>query len=149
MDKIIIHHLRITQKLEKQLFQILLPENAIAITGIAVTVDKHVVKVGFESINNMMIGMIHLKNADVGDRFFAQDVHALNEPPEYEITGESFPYTKSYFRITFPEMLETYQPVTSTILDGFYEDTATGGDGGASYGSYNVRIYLQLKMPKP
>ncbi len=144
MEKFIIHQLTIIQQSEKQLFQIYLPENAIAVTGIDVSCDKHIYRVGMEAIQNAAIGFVRLFVADTGHKLFSKNLHAVSELPQQEIIGEEFTAPKLYSNMNKSEMFKTYQPVLSTIIEGFYEDLTTGV--GGSYPSYKVRIYLRFKM---
>lgn len=143
MEKQVVHILNITQLKEKRSFQIILPENAIALTGIAVTCDLYLIsKIGFPKIERQT-GRLRLFSADTGESIFAANIHASFSLPAWQKFYEPS-FVRQLFMISKPKfLLETNLPVTSTLIDGFYQDEA-----GKLLDTldYNVRIYLRFKL---
>jgi hypothetical protein len=144
MEKIIIHTVTIKTKLAKNLFQIVLPDNTEAITGIAVLNDVH--KIPFVQMGD--VGKIRLHVADTGDKFFSQVLQAFYNTPSFQRYGLidntflSMISYKNHF-----EFEETYQRGENTLIEGYYEDIV--GTKLSDAFEYHVRIYLRLKMQKP
>ncbi|HTF02411.1 MAG TPA: hypothetical protein VK826_00235 [Bacteroidia bacterium] len=148
MEKIIVHTIRITRSFEKNLFQILLPENAESITGIAASCDIHLVNVTGQPKIQRESGYLHLFISDTGEKMFAQILHASYRIEAWEKIGEQHLVIQQFSWKTNFEMLATCQPVQNMVIDGFYEDRV-GADVEEDELSYNVRIYLRLKMKQP
>ena len=145
MEKLIIHTVTVTQPLEKILFQILLPENAEAIVGIAATCDRHTIHIGgILYVQNRLAGIIRLNVSDRADKFFSQSLHGVNMPPSWQTIGEDFSSGGLWSWKSKFELMDTYQPTANRIIDGFYQDSV--GEIIDSDFTYNVRIYLKLKL---
>lgn len=147
MEKFIVHTLSIKERFQKKLFQILLPENAESITGIAVTCDKHFINVGGQPKIQREAGYLRLFVSDAGERFFAHTLYASFKVEKWEKVGENHIDTQQWWWRTNYEMLDTFQPVDSTLIDGYYEDRV--GVLLTDNIDYTVRIYLRLKMQQP
>jgi len=147
MEKIIVHKITITKSLEKILFQIRLPDNAEHITGIATSCDVHFINIyGLPKIQREA-GIIRLFVSDTGEKIFAQQLHASYRIESWEKIGEyHLPIKPFSWKANF-SLLNTYQPVRNTVIDGFYQDRT--GNHVESESGYNVRIYLRLKMMEP
>ncbi|CAN5729362.1 hypothetical protein BH11BAC7_BH11BAC7_21340 [soil metagenome] len=141
MEKIIIHTVTIKTKLAKKLFQVVLPENTEAITGIAILNDVH--KIPLVEMGD--VGRIRLHVADSGDKFFSQVLQAYYLTPSFQRYGliDGFYMTMISSKNQF-EFAETYQPTENTLIEGYYEDIAGAKLSDAF--EYHVRIYLRLKM---
>jgi hypothetical protein len=144
MEKTIIHTIPISIKLEKVLFQIVLPENTEAIVGIAITSDLLL------SEDDMIVeaGLLRLYMADTGDKLFSESVKSISALPDYQMTRlknaldiSIVPANKCF------DFMETYQPAEETLVEGIYQDFAGVKFHGAF--SYNVKIYLRVKMIQP
>jgi hypothetical protein len=144
MEKVIIHTLSITKRFDKKLFQILLPENAQAITGIAVTVDKHFINVPPNPKIQREAGMLRLFVSDTGEKLFSQLLHASYRVEPIEGLGENYRDLQQWWWRSNYEMQDTWQRVESTVIDGYYEDRV--GVLQVDNINYKVRIYLRLKM---
>jgi hypothetical protein len=145
MEKTIIHNITIATKLEKSLFQIVLPENAEAIIGIAVICD---LLIADEDIQISEAGVLRLFVADTGDKFFSESVNSISAFPKYQFTGNKFALDNSIVPAKkCSEWMETYQPAQGTLIEGAYEDYAGVKFHGTF--SYNVKIYLRVKMTQP
>jgi hypothetical protein len=143
MEKLIIHMLTITKKKEKHSFQILLPENARAITGIAVTVDQYLIwKPGFFKMEREA-GLLQLFASDTGEHIFSDNPHATFRPIEYQWFGDELAFGQLWTWKEKFELLSTWQPVTSRVIDAYYKDTAGKIMDEVNY---NVRIYIRLKL---
>lgn len=145
MEKVIIHTVDVTAGKQKILFQILLPEDAEAITGIAVTCDRYEIYAGGSpKKENRVAGILHLFMSDTGDKLFSQTLHGVALPPYWQTIGDKnlvlglWDWKKQF------EMLDTYQPTENLLIDGFYEDGV--GTIVLDGVEYKVRIYLRLKM---
>ena len=145
MEKLIIHTVDVTAGMQKILFQILLPENAEAITGIAATCDRHRIHPGgAPNVENRLAGMLHLFASDTGDKFFAQSLHGVASPPNWQTIGDRSLINGLWGWKQKFELLDTYQPTANLLIDGFYQDS--GGAVILSTVKYKVRIYLRLKL---
>lgn len=138
-----IHTINIKQKREKQLFQISLPENAESITGIAVTCDQYMIfKTGFVKVERQA-GTLALFSADTGEHIFSDNPRAAFAPPTWQKFDEVSFDRQLWLTNKHFAMLDTNQPVSCTLLDGFYHDEV---GKLLDEVNYNVRIYLRLKL---
>lgn len=143
MEKLIIHTIQITKKQEKQLFQIVLPENTEAITGVGVTCDQFMInQIGFSKIERQA-GTLQLFAADTGEHIFSDNPHTVYKPTDFQKFDQILFARQIWIYKTHFGMLNTWQRVTSTLIDGFYRDEV-----GTVLDSvnYKVRIYLRLKL---
>lgn len=142
MEKLIIHTIRITKLKEKHIFQIALPENTEAVTGFGVTTDQY-------SLNGVpggkierSTGILQLFASDTGEHLFTDDPKNTFTPTKIQAYDELFGHRIWSYKSHFG-MLDTWQPIHTTILDGFYRDFM----GDIAYeNSYNLRIYVRLKL---
>lgn len=144
MEKIIVHTIAITKLKEKHLFQISLPENSEAITGVGATSDKARVNVTGEWQKlQRSSGILQLFVADTGEHFFTDDPKAIPTPCDVQPFDQVFPIRDvPSYKAKF-DLLNTWQPVHTTIVDGYYKDLI--GNVSTST-NYNIRIYLRIKL---
>jgi hypothetical protein len=145
MEKIIIHTVTVSKAREKILFQILLPENAEAIIGIATSCDRYKIYAdGIPNVENTLAGILRLNVSDTGDKFFSQSLHGVAAPPSWQTIGENFSAFGLWSWKGKFEFFDTNQKTENTIIDGFYQDSV--GEIMTTDFIYNVRIYLKLKL---
>lgn len=144
MEKIIVHTIHISKQREKHIFQIALPENTEAITGLGSTTDatKVVSYGGWDKIERAS-GTLQLYAADTGEHLFSDDPRVHIDPPQNQMFDDIFPFRKLWAYKTKFGLLDTWQPVHTTIIDGYYKDFL-----GAitEVMNYNIRIYIRLKL---
>lgn len=147
MEKIIVHTIGITKQKEKHIFQIVLPENTEAITGIGATSDKtRVLEGGFWPKIERSTGTLQLFVADTGEHLFSDNPKAFFGPTKMQMFDEVFPIRALPSYKTKFGLLDTWQPVHTTIIDGYYKDMV----GNVSENTdYNIRIYVRVKLRKP
>lgn len=143
MEKFIVHRIRITQKQEKKIFQIILPDNTHAITGIAAGCDAYLIPVEGEEDIQRPVGTLTLFVPDTGEQIYSDNLHACFAPATWQKFDEvSFDRKLWLTKVPF-KMLETHQQASCTFIEGFYQDEV--GDVLSTV-NYTVRIYLRLKQ---
>src|ERR1044071_5641890 len=105
MEKVIIHTLDIEVSEQKINFQILLPENLNAITGISASSNLNSVDDPTIDYVRPGIGFLHLHVADTGDELFSELVLADGRIPKWEISGHGFSPQGIFMRV------EKYKPL--------------------------------------
>ena len=144
MKKIIIHQEVIQMENQKQMFQIKLPNDTTAITGVLIVVNEtgqipQQLREPFEK------GLINLRISNKRDVFFSERVERSNhlitpfvdraqqgllEREQWWFSGTQ----REFFRITIP--------VNDAIVEGFYEDKSTNVNSI----EYTLKIYLELEI---
>lgn len=147
MERIIVHTIFISKPKEKRIFQIALPENTEAITGIGVTTDKTRIYVGgaWQKIERSA-GTLQLFAADSGEHLFSDDLKAIYTPCKMQVFDQVFPIrTLPSYKTKFG-LMDTWQPVHTTIIDAYYKDLI----GYVSETTnYTIRIYVRVKLSMP
>ena len=143
MEKLIVHSVNIKKVNEKKTFQIVLPENAECITGIAISSDQYLIsETGFDKIERQA-GTVSLFAADSGESIYSDNLHTVYSLSAME-KHQQFSFDRQLWLIPKPlEFMQTNQSVHCTLIDGFYKDEV--GKILASV-DYTVRIYLRLKL---
>ena len=144
MEKLVIHKIGISKAKEKHTFQIYLPENAEAITGIFVTTDRYQITGVATNKVERSTGILQLFASDTGEHLYSDNPKNTFSVTREQATDEIFSH-KLWTYCTNMGMLDTWQPVSTTILDGFYQDFV--GTLTESV-TYNIRVYLRLKLRK-
>jgi len=144
MEKLIVHTIHISKQREKQLFQIALPENTEAITGLASTSDatKVVGGGGWDKIERSS-GTLQLYAADTGEHLYSDDPKVYFWPPLTQMFDDIFPFRELWSYKSKFGLLNTWQPIHTTIIDGYYKDFL---GNYTEVMNYNIRIYIRLKL---
>lgn len=147
MEKIIVHSVKITKPKEKNIFQIVLPENTEAITGLASTTDKSRIMVGgkMEKVDRAS-GTLQLFAADTGEHLFSDNPKVVNSPCWMQPFDMVFPIRAVPLYKTHFGLLDTWQRVQTTIIDAYYMDLI--GYVIEDF-NYTLRVYVRVKLRKP
>jgi hypothetical protein len=142
MEQVIIHMIHITIPKEKHLFQITLPENVAAITGIGTTADRYKVN-GIDSVKfERSAGTLQLFAADTSEHLFSDDPKNTYEASKIQRFDEFFEH-KVWSYKGKAGLFDTWQPIHTTILDGYYQDLIGNVTEDIDY---YLRIYLRLVL---
>lgn len=139
MDKIVVHTLQITKAKEKQLFELMLPEDVSLLTGIEISSSRHGFFIPPRRFANRAVGIIRLFVADDGDCIFSEMLRGDQSIPSWEAMGEFIPPTPWNQKEPLPPFL-TKQFTKATVINGFYEDMV--GEVGYASPDYTVTITL-------
>ena len=142
MERLFIHTISITKPKEKNTFQINLPESAEAITGIFVTADKYKIFGIPDPKAERSTGILQLFASDTGEHLYSDNPKNTFMVPGEQTFGEVFTHKLWSFASNMG-MLDTWQTIHTTVLDGFYRDFVGALTDTVNY---KVRIYLRLKL---
>ncbi len=147
MLKILLHKEPITKQGAKHQFQVKLPETAIEVCGVLVTLNPRqetVLPMGQEGIAIPERGSLWLRIPESRDVFYAtiegfpRHYHPdFYQIPEPGITG----LTDWWFRGRRREFFAVSVPVEDTLIEGYYIDHATEAQT-----DYDLRVYLKLEI---
>lgn len=138
MVRYIIHKVQITQRGQRELFQIRIPRNCKRITGVKVTTDFLI-----DDYTDIHAGWLWLSLPIVREAFFAHIIKALN--PMHDWAGYkglmpvNFTDGQPWTCGTKQEFLGVNVPVYQTIVEGYYSNEYPTSAG------YSVSIYLRLE----
>ena len=139
MERYIIHQVRITQRGQRELFQIRIPRICKRITGVKVTTDSI-----SSDYQNIQVGWLWLSLPIVREAFFSQIVKSFH--PMHDWAGYSglmpVNFMDGYASTggTKQEFLSVNVPVYQTLVEGYYSNEF------ATSSVYTVSIYLRLEL---
>ena len=161
MDKVLIHKVLVSDSTRIILFDILLPENYPALSGISVSAFMNApeevpivppgagagggegagVGGGMVANSNPPLGLLRLFIADTGDELFSEAVYSTSTKYPHEMIGEAFtienvPFVDSHYYPLFTKL-----DTQTRIINGFYQDLILSDEGL----SYTVLIYLHFE----
>lgn len=143
MEKVIIKTFAVSPLKRTLLFDILLPENYPALTGISVSTNKYIIA-ELDPGTNIPIGTLRLFMSDCGDELFSEAVFANAKEPEFSAIGSYFTTERIY------NFQKQYCPFKTkintevTLINGFYQDDILSIAGG----TYTISIYLHFENEK-
>lgn len=149
--KELVKALPITRPGQKIHFTVRHPENALFLTGIAVTGTKILNPDDTRAGDNT--GVLSLAIAEEGDVFYTEEIKSERGRAEGRIQG-SFKKRFGFSGKRF-EYFDTCKKITDASLEGFYEDAGSGPTGPPHDSDviviplrplYKITLYLRYQM---
>ena len=153
--KYVVKLIYITKPLQKIHFTIRHPENALHITGIAVTGTNNVIRDERLRERNLkkITGAISLAIPEEGDVFYTEEVRTetidfrefLENKIDWGIANVLYAYAAKPY-----DYFDTCIPVKEALLEGYYEDTATvRAEQVSELPRFGVTPSAAIPIPRP